>query len=122
MPIQFIRQEKVARYLDPRRDFQETAIPCEMRVDPLTGHSGRVAHGLGFQLQPLDVEPLIAASRPACPFCPERIFTVTPQFPSDILPAGRLQRGEAVLFPNLVPYDEHSAVAAMSQAHYVPPG
>jgi UDPglucose--hexose-1-phosphate uridylyltransferase len=122
MPIQFLRQEKVARYLDPRRDFQETAILCEMRVDPLTGRSGRVAHGLGFQLQPLDVAPLIAASLPTCPFCPERIFTVTPKFPPEVVPAGRLQRGEAVLFPNLVPYDEHSAVAAMSQAHYVPLG
>jgi galactose-1-phosphate uridylyltransferase len=122
MPIQFIRQEKVARYLDPRRDFQETAIPCEMRTDPLTGRSGRVAHGLGFQLQPLDVAPLVAASRPTCPFCLERILTVTPRFPADVVPAGRLQRGEAVLFPNLVPYDEHSAVAAMSQAHYVPMG
>ncbi len=122
MPIRFVRQEKVARFLDPRLGFQETSIPCEMRVDPLTGRSGRVAHGLGFQLQPLDVEPLVAASRPTCPFCPERIFSVTPRFPIELVPAGRLQRGEAVLFPNLVPYDEHSAVAAMSQAHYVPLG
>jgi galactose-1-phosphate uridylyltransferase len=122
MPIRFARQEKVARFLDPRVDFQETTIPCEMRWDPLTGRSGRVAHGLGFQIQPLDVQPLIDASRPTCPFCPERIFTVTPKFPVEVVPAGRLQRGEAVLFPNLVPYDEHSAVAAMSQAHYVPLG
>jgi UDPglucose--hexose-1-phosphate uridylyltransferase len=122
MPLQFRRQEKVARYLDPRQDFQETTVPCEMRWDPLTGRSGRVAHGLGFQVQPLDVQPLIAASLPACPFCPERIFSVTPRFTGDVVPAGRLQRGEAVLFPNLVPYDEHSAVAAMCQAHYVPLG
>jgi galactose-1-phosphate uridylyltransferase len=122
MPIRFVRQEKVARYLDPRLEFQETSISCEMRVDPLTGHSGRVAHGLGFQLQPLDVEPLVAASRPTCPFCPERIFSVTPRFPADVVPAGRLQQGEAVLVPNLVPYDEYSAVAVMSQAHYVPLG
>jgi UDPglucose--hexose-1-phosphate uridylyltransferase len=122
MPIRFVRQEKVARFLDPRLDFQETAIPCEMRSDPLTGRSGRVAHRLGFQIQPLDVQPLVAASRPTCPFCLERIFTVTPKFPVEVVPAGRLQRGEAVIFPNLVPYDEHSAVAAMSQAHYVPLG
>lgn len=122
MPIHFARQEKVARYLDPRQGFQETRIACEMRWDPLTGRSGRVAHGVGFQLPPLDVQPLIDVSQPSCPFCPERIFQVTPQFPADVLSAGRLQRGEAVLFPNLVPYDEHSAVVAMSQAHYVPLG
>jgi len=122
MAIRFDRQEKTARFLDPRANFQETHVACEMRRDPLTGRSGRVAHGLGFQIQPLDVEPLVAVSQPACPFCPERIFSVTPKFPEEIVPAGRLQQGEAVLFPNLVPYDEHSAVAAMSQAHYVPMG
>ncbi len=122
MPIRFERQEKVARYLDPRQDFQETAITCEERWDPLTWRSGRVAHAVAAQIPPLDVEPLIAASRPSCPFCPERVFIVTPKFLEEFIPAGRLQRGEAVMFPNLLPYDEHSAVAAMSQAHYVPLG
>jgi hypothetical protein len=35
-------------------------------------------------------------------------------------PAGHIVRGETVLVPNLAPYDEHSAVAVMSRAHYVP--
>ena len=61
MPIHFERHQKIARYLDPRIDFQETTIACEMRRDPLTGRSGRVAHGLGFHIHPLDVAPLIAA-------------------------------------------------------------
>ena len=122
MPIRFERREKIARYLDPRTNFQETTIACEMRRDPLTGRSGRVAHGLGFHISPLDVAPLVAASQPSCPFCPDRLFKVTPKFPVQIVPGGRLQRGEAVLFPNLVPYDEHSAVTVMSQEHYVPLG
>jgi UDPglucose--hexose-1-phosphate uridylyltransferase len=120
MPIRFERHEKIARYLDPRTNFQETSIACEMRRDPLTGRSGRVAHGLGFHLSPPDMAPLIAASHLSCPFCPERIFAVTPRFPVNIIPEGRLQRGEAVLFPNLVPYDEHSAVTVISQQHYIP--
>lgn len=120
MPIQFARRQKQARYLDPRANYQETTIACEIRRDPLTGRSGRVAHGLGFTIRPLDVTPLIAVSHASCPFCPERIFTVTPKFPSTIVPEGRLQRGEAVIFPNLVPYDEHSAVTAICQAHYIP--
>ncbi len=122
MPLRFERRQKVARYLDPRTGFQETTIACEMRRDPLTGRSGRVAHGLGFHIRPLDVAPLIAASQPSCPFCPDRLFEVTPTFPSEIVPEGRLKLGEAVLFPNIVPYDEHSAVTAMSQEHYVPLG
>ncbi|HEY7349161.1 MAG TPA: hypothetical protein VH599_12685 [Ktedonobacterales bacterium] len=122
MPIRFERREKMARYLDPGADFQETAIPCEMRLDPLTGRSGRVAHVGAAHLSPPDLEPLIEASRQSCPFCPERIFRVTPRFPADVIPEGRLQQGEAMIFPNLAPYDEHSAVAVMSQAHYVPIG
>ncbi len=117
MPIRFERRQKNARYLDPRTDFQETTIACEMRRDPLTGRSGRVAHGLGFRIQRLDVAPLIAVSQPSCPFCPVRLFEVTPRFPAEIVPEGRLKLGEAVLFPNLVPYDEHSAVTVMSQEH-----
>lgn len=122
MPIRFERYKKMARYLDPRTHFQETTIMCEMRRDPLTGRSGRVAHGLGFHLFQLDVAPLIAVSQPSCPFCPARLFEVTPRFPVKIVPEGRLQRGEAVLFPNLVPYDEHSAVTVISQEHYIPLG
>jgi UDPglucose--hexose-1-phosphate uridylyltransferase len=123
MAIRFERREKIARYLDPRANYAETAIACEFRRDPLTGRSGRVAHVLGFQLLPVDFAPLIAASRMGCPFCPERVFSVTPRFNAEVAPnepEGRIVRGEAVLFPNLAPYDEHSAVAAISRAHYVP--
>lgn len=120
MAIQFERREKHARYRDPGADYSEASIPCEVRRDPLTGRSGRVAHVLGFHLQPLDFAPMIETSRIGCPFCPERIFEVTPRFPADVVAEGRIVRGEAVLFPNLAPYDEHSAVAAMSRQHYVP--
>jgi galactose-1-phosphate uridylyltransferase len=122
MPVRFERRQKTARYLDPRINFQETTIACEIRRDPLTGRSGRVAHGLGFTMQAPDLAPLIAISQPSCPFCPDRLFVVTPEFPPEIVPEGRLKLGEAVLFPNLVPYDEHSAVITISQEHYVPLG
>lgn len=120
MAIRFERRERVARFLDPRADYAETAITCELRRDPLTGRSGRVAHFAGFQLNPPVLAPLIEVSRTGCPFCPDRVLEVTPRFPADVLPQGRVTRGECVLFPNLAPYDAHSAVAAMSRAHYVP--
>lgn len=119
MPIQFERREKVTRYLDPHTG-EEQRIACELRRDPLTGRSGRVAHVLGFRLAPVDFSTMIAESRAACPFCPERILEVTPRFPTDVAPEGRIQRGEAVAFPNLAPYDEHSTVVAMTHQHYVP--
>ncbi len=122
MPIRFERREKIARFLDPRTDFQEVEVACEIRWDPLTGRTGRVAHVAGFQLAPPDLAPLIAASLTFCPFCPDKIMTITTKFPAEITPEGRFRRGEAVLFPNLAPYDEHSAVAAICQQHYVPMG
>lgn len=120
MGLRFERYEKVTRYLDPRQQGREARIACEIRRDPLTGRGGRVAHVLGFEVRPVDFASMIADSRASCPFCPERILAVTPRFPPDIVPDGRIQRGEAVVFPNLAPYDEQSAVVAMSQAHFVP--
>lgn len=120
MPLRFERRQKTARYLDPRAEFQETLVPCELRRDPLTGHSGRVAHFVGFHVQPPDFTEQIELSRTNCPFCPDRVLNVTPRFPAELVAEGRVQRGETVLFPNLSPYDEHSAVAALSREHYVP--
>ncbi|HST90020.1 MAG TPA: hypothetical protein VLJ14_16725 [Ktedonobacterales bacterium] len=126
MTLQFERYAKVARYLDPQAEFAERAIPCEVRRDPLTGRSGRVAHVAGFHPHPVDFSGLIEATRVGCPFCPERILAVTPRFPPDLVPDdegegdGRVRRGQTTLVPNLAPYDEHSAVAVMSRDHYVP--
>lgn len=120
MPIRFERREKVARYLDAQTG-EERRIACEVRRDPLTGQSGRVAHILGFRLAPVDFSLMIEQSREACPFCPERILNVTPRFPADVVPEGRIHCGEAVAFPNLAPYDEHSTVVTMTREHYVPP-
>jgi galactose-1-phosphate uridylyltransferase len=122
MPVRFERYAKVARYLDPRQEGREARIECEVRRDPLTGRSGRVAHVLGFELRPVDFGPMIAETRATCPFCPERVLQVTPRFAPDVVAEGRVRRGEAVAFPNLAPYDEHSAVVAMTQAHVVPLG
>lgn len=120
MAIRFERQEKVTRYLDPRRDYAESQVRSEIRWDPLTRRTARVAHFVGFQLAPVDFGEMIAASRDVCPFCPERVTQVTPKFPPDIVPDGRLERRGAIVFPNLSPYDEHSAVAVVGPDHFVP--
>jgi UDPglucose--hexose-1-phosphate uridylyltransferase len=120
MPIQWERYPKVARFLDPRHDYAPAEIACEVRRDPLTGRSGRVAHVLGFHLAAVDFGPMIEESRAGCPFCPDRVLQVTPKFAESVVASGRVRRGEAVVFPNLAPYDEHSAVVAMTAEHYVP--
>ncbi len=121
MRIEFCRQEKTARCLDPRKGFEESRVGTEIRWDPLTGESARLGHFVGFKFLPVDFTREIEESRPGCPFCPERILEVTPKFPPDLVPNGRVQRGEAVVFPNLSPYGEHSAVAVMCREHFIAP-
>ena len=93
----------------------------EIRWDPLTGESARVSHFVGFRLVPVDFSREIEESRARCPFCPARVFQSTPRFPPELVPAGRVERGEAVVLPNISPYDEHSAVAVMSKEHFLAP-
>jgi galactose-1-phosphate uridylyltransferase len=58
-----------------------------------------------------DLASVAETARSSCPFCADRIETMTPRFPDEIAAQGRICRGEAVLFPNLLPYAKHNAVS-----------
>jgi galactose-1-phosphate uridylyltransferase len=131
MSIVFRAEQKLTALLDPRQGFARAEIESQIRFDPLTGDSARICHFTGMAPQAPDMEALAATTRNGCPFCAEQVHRVTPGFPPEFLQgfaaagsavaAGRLQRGEATLFPNLFPYDDISAVAVMSAAHYLEP-
>ncbi|MCP4330288.1 MAG: hypothetical protein GY791_17825 [Alphaproteobacteria bacterium] len=115
-----MRETKAGRFLDPRNGFAETLVESEVRTDPLTGDSGRICH-FSFDLAPpVDLSQMIETSAESCPFCPEKVRAITPRYQDDFLPGGRLEWGEAVLFPNLFPYDDVSAIAVLSEAHFLP--
>jgi len=94
----------------------------EVRVDPLTGHSSRIVPQRGLMpAADFDLEAFAAKTRDSCPFCPERIFELTPTLAPAIDPGGRITCGEAVLFPNLHAYSSHSSVSVYSAArHHLP--
>ncbi|MCX7960978.1 MAG: VOC family protein [Burkholderiales bacterium] len=118
--VEYRARKKTARLHDPRRGFALAEIESEVREDPLTGETARICH---FAFPPRtvpDLSPIAEATRAGCPFCPERIESVTPRYPAEVLPEGRLRRGEALLFPNLFPYDDLSAIVAIERAHFVP--
>lgn len=119
-PVEFRSERKVARLHDPRHDFALRTVESEVRWDPLTGDSGRICHFAFNSVPPADLDDLVAASAAACPFCGDKVTTVTPTFAGDEIPEGRLRHGEAVLFPNLFPYDDVSAVAVIANQHFVP--
>lgn len=120
--IAFRRERRVARLHDPRKGFALADVESEIRFDPLTGESSRICHFSLPAAAPSDLAPLLAARRPSCPFCPGKVDVVTPRFPEEVVPGGRFRRGEAVVFPNLFPYDELSAVLVPGPEHEVAMG
>ena len=118
MRFEAIKKETVM--LNPMKDMAERRIPSEIRIDPLTGRSARICHFMALQWQKPDSEKLIAGTEATCPFCPDNVTRVTPCFPKDLIPEGRLERDDMVLFPNIAPYDSIGAVATMGARHYIP--
>jgi UDPglucose--hexose-1-phosphate uridylyltransferase len=118
----FERETFEAELLDPRRGFEPTQSTVEVRRDPLTGHSARILPPGSFPPPARhDLERLAAETREACPFCAERLEEQTPRFPPEIWPEGRIRVGEALLFPNLVPYAKWSSVSVYSpERHRLP--
>src|SRR5438270_1708964 len=107
--------------LDPERGFEPRALRVEVREDPLTGHTARLLSAAGL-LPPQDPDELRALgerTRAGCPFCAERVEAATPKLPAEIAPEGRIRRGEALLFPNLLPYARFSSVSLYSPERHV---
>jgi len=120
MTVRFESIQKEAVILDPRQDMAERRIPSEIRMDPLTGRTARICHFMKLQWEKPDFEALVAGTDAWCPFCPDKVLNVTPCFPRDLIPEGRMQNEDMVIFPNLAPYDAIGAVATFGARHYVP--
>lgn len=123
MPAFELKRERLeAEILDPRRGFERVRVPVEIRHDPLTGRTSRLLPRGSFPpAAPVDLPDLEAQSRPGCPFCPELVEEATPRFPPEVVPEGRIRRGAALLFPNLVAYAKWSSVSIYSpERHTIP--
>lgn len=117
MEFEALKKETVM--LIPNEDMAERRIASEVRRDPLTGRTARICHFMKLQWEKPDFDALIAGTETWCPFCPDKVLKVTPCFPADIIPEGRLQKEEMVIFPNIAPYDSIGAVATFGP-HYIP--
>lgn len=121
MSVSFQKYLKTTRFLDPNRGYQEGSQITEIRVDPLTGRTSRI---LNFPIRvprKPDLAPLVKTSvEMGCPFCPEVVEKATPKFLPEMVPEGRVTIGQALVFPNMFPYDTYSAVGIFSGEHFVP--
>ncbi len=115
------RQLLTAEMLEPGTG-EVISTPIDVRMDPLTGHSSRILPERGLMPpNELDLAAFARQNQVRCPFCPERIESLTPKLPSAIHPDGRIVHGEAVLFPNLHAYSSHSCVSVYApRLHYLP--
>jgi len=118
MKFEAIAREAVL--LDPSDNLARKHIPNEIRRDPLTGKTARICHFRELSWKKPDLDKLVAGTESWCPFCPDKVLKVTPCFPEEILPEGRMTLDDKVLFPNIAPYDRLSAVATLGERHYIP--
>ena len=121
MTIQFRKESYTFTYLDPRKNFEESPISLEVRFDPLLNRTTQVygtqMRGYLGLAQP-DLKALVEKSRQGCPFCPQNLEAVTPQFPPSFWPQGRIVLGEARVFPNMMPYAPYCAIGVFSTRHF----
>jgi len=119
--IKFEKHELAAKFLDPRQEFNPTSNGYQVRVDPLTGKTSHFSHFGVIKPQKLDLEKYNDPEiKGFCPFCGDFKTTITPKFCEDLIPEGRFSQGEALLVPNLHPYDIYSSVLIMTNDHVVP--
>ena len=118
--MEFESIKKQTSFLNPSQNMVSTSIPSEIRKDPLTGRTARICHFMKLNWPKPDFEKMVAGTEKTCPFCPDKIMQVTPSFPPELLPQGRLISQGSVLFPNIAPYDGISAVATMGERHFIP--
>ncbi|MGZ6565102.1 MAG: hypothetical protein ACXVHB_32605 [Solirubrobacteraceae bacterium] len=119
--MEFTRHLLTAEMLDPETE-RLIRTPIDVRIDPLTGHSSRILPERGLMpANDFDLAAFARENQPRCPFCVERIDSLTPKLPAAIHADGRIERGEAVLFPNLHAYSSYSCVSVYSpRLHYLP--
>jgi len=106
---------------DPREDFRAAVQKFQVRTDPLTKRTCHISRFGAIRPQKLPFERYEKSpSAVSCPFCPQMRDRATPRYADSVVRGGRVARGEALLVPNLYPYDVYNPVTIMTRNHVVP--
>jgi galactose-1-phosphate uridylyltransferase len=124
--IQFESTESRLTILEPSKEFAEGLHTVVIRKDPLLGDTSVYNPFLKDKARLFfgenDAEllrHLIESSGSTCFFCGEGVAKNTPKYPPALVADGRLQVGEAILFPNLFSIAKYHAITALSRAHFL---
>ncbi|MEM0083475.1 MAG: hypothetical protein QXQ03_00460 [Candidatus Nezhaarchaeales archaeon] len=127
MELLFRREVRRAYLLNPMRNFELEEQVLERRFDPLTGLSTFIARGRFqyvekyFKTDRHLLEELAELTKPTCPFCPERVDSLTSKFPKNVVPEGRIKVGSCIAFPSLHAHADFNAVIVLGSKHLAYP-
>jgi len=118
--IQFRKEIRTSVFRDPTENYALSKREMQKRYDPLDGRMVRIFPFRGMTFPRHDWTPFVEESRQRfCPFCPGTVEKVTPRFPADFIAEGVISCGQALLVPNLHPYETHTGVVIMTPIHYL---
>ncbi len=125
--ITFFKHIQKSVIHNPMMNNELDTQELEIRKDPLTGAQSvfnprledKVAMFYGKSDMNL-IEKMAKESESRCFLCGDAWKEITPSYPADIVPEGRIEIGEAVLFPNIFPAAQVHAVIRVGKKHYVP--
>ena len=115
--IRFVKHIQKSTLHNPMMNNALDTQELEIRKDPLTQAQSvfnprledKVAMFFG-QSDAALIEKMAKESESRCFLCGDRWQAMTPTYPADLVPSGRIQVGEAVLFPNIFPAAQVHAV------------
>jgi galactose-1-phosphate uridylyltransferase len=109
-------------FFNPMNDMKKDTQIVEYRTDPLTGttciYNPATAEKARLFYGPTDraaLRKFAEQTKELCFFCPEKLAASAAQF----IDFGTLQRGEAVLFPNLYAAYHDAAVIVLTKTHFL---
>jgi galactose-1-phosphate uridylyltransferase len=123
-----IRFESVASTLsihNPLNGFALQEQLVEVRRDPILGDTSvlnrfqQTKTGFFGENDRAFIAQLAEKSAANCIFCGDRLGTATARYPDELIPGGRLTRGEATLLPNLFALGAYHPVVVLSKAHFL---
>ncbi|MDR3555319.1 MAG: hypothetical protein P4L55_11235 [Syntrophobacteraceae bacterium] len=122
--ISFKTWKQVVEFHSPLKNGELDRQTIEIRQDPLTGHQSMLNEAfqgkIAFAFPETDYEYLrrrMDETREQCFMCDGKWRATSPRYPERLLPGGRLEKGEAVLFPNLFPLSAYHAVVKVGEKH-----
>ena len=124
--IQFERSVAKAGFFSPLAGMEYAEQTIEVRRDPLTSMTAVASSERATKEETFygttdwaHAEELARGSREGCFFCPEKVMESTPRYPDEVVEGGRLQRGRALVFPNLFPLAALHAVVTYPEHHFL---